>query len=72
MFDKLAKQSRKRAKSTFDELQMYLSSDTEDISVNAIQWWQEKKKTYPRLHRMALDYLSIPGTSLIIELSDRT
>ena len=29
-----------------------------------VQWWYEKCKTYPRLHQMALDYLTIPGVHL--------
>ena len=28
---------------------------------NTLAWWHEKRFVYPRLHRMALDYLTIPG-----------
>ena len=42
-----------------DELERYLSTDPEDVK-DALLWWYERKDVYPRLHRMALDYLSIP------------
>ncbi|KDR79571.1 hypothetical protein GALMADRAFT_47315, partial [Galerina marginata CBS 339.88] len=29
--------------------------------------WYEKRQTFPQLHRMALDYLSIPATSTDVE-----
>ena len=41
-------------------LRLYLSTEVENV-MDVLQWWYEKCKTYPRLHRMALDYLSIPG-----------
>src|SRR5277367_3162115 len=43
------------------ELDRYLSTDPEHVT-DALAWWYEHKHVYPRLHRMALDYLSIPGT----------
>ena len=43
-----------------DELDRYLSTDPEHVT-DAIAWWYEKRSIYPRLHRMALDYLTIPG-----------
>ena len=43
-----------------DELQLYLSTDPENVQ-DAIQWWYEKWKTFSCLYRMALNYLSIPG-----------
>jgi hypothetical protein len=43
-----------------DELNRYLSTDPEHVT-DAIAWWYEKRSVYPRLHRMALDYLTIPG-----------
>ena len=42
------------------ELDKYLDADPEHVT-NALTWWYEHKHVYPRLHRMALDYLSIPG-----------
>ncbi|KIL54603.1 hypothetical protein M378DRAFT_47609, partial [Amanita muscaria Koide BX008] len=50
-----------------DEIQLYLSTETEDIKIDPIRWWHEKRKTYPRLYRMALDYLTIPATSVDVE-----
>jgi hypothetical protein len=49
-----------RGSALTDEIQLYLTTDCENVK-NPIQWWYEKRKAYPRLHRMALDFLSIPG-----------
>ena len=51
-----------------NELDMYLSSATELIDEDAdpgaaLKWWTMKRHIYPNLHRMALDYLSVPGLS---------
>lgn len=47
-----------------DELDEYLSLPPERIEEDgALKWWTMKKDIYPNLHRMALDYLSIPGLS---------
>jgi hAT family C-terminal dimerisation region len=35
--------------------------DPEPVT-DGLQWWSERKDLYPCLSRMALDYLSIPGT----------
>ena len=43
-----------------DELDRFLSTDPEHVT-DAIGWWYEKRHVYPRLHRMALDFLTIPG-----------
>ena len=48
-----------------DELDSYLSTDPEHTA-DALLWWAERKHVYPSLSRMALDYLSIPGMSLIL------
>jgi hypothetical protein len=45
---------------TLDELRLYLSTPPEDVS-HPLRWWYERRLVYPRLYRMALDYLSIPG-----------
>lgn len=44
-----------------DELDRYLSTDTEDVR-DGLSWWYERRATFPCLSRMARDYLSIPGT----------
>jgi len=42
------------------ELDNFLSTDPEHVT-DALAWWYKNRDVYPRLHRMALDYLSIPG-----------
>ena len=42
------------------ELDHYLKADVEDVT-DAIAWWHIRRSTYPRLSRMALDYLTIPS-----------
>jgi hypothetical protein len=59
IFDNLPSFVPKRSRATFDEIQLYLSTETEDFWIDPIRWWHEKRKTYPRLYRMALDYLTI-------------
>ena len=43
-----------------DELELYLSIDTEDVK-DAISWWYERHASFPYLSHMAWDYLSIPS-----------
>jgi hypothetical protein len=45
-----------------DELNHYLATDVEDVR-DGLMWWYERRTTFPRLSRMARDYLSIPGKS---------
>lgn len=45
-----------------DELKRYLATDVEPVS-DAIQWWYDRHATFPNLSQMALDYLTIPGSS---------
>lgn len=61
MFDTLLKTSAKTF--TRNEIDRYLATDTEDVT-NVLSWWWERKSMYPCLSRMALDYLSIPGTDI--------
>ena len=44
-----------------DELEKFLSTDRELNVQDGLLWWHERKHIYPRLSRMAMDYLSIPG-----------
>lgn len=44
-----------------DELEIFLSMERDLNVKDGLRWWVECKHVYPRLHRMALDYLSIPG-----------
>lgn len=48
---------------TEDELQRYLAAKREKPD-NVMKWWYERRHSYPKLSRMALDYLSIPGKRL--------
>jgi hypothetical protein len=64
MFDSLPALSAPKPTELLDELDCYLSTDPEHVP-NALSWWHEQRKTYPRLSRMALDYLSIPGKDLL-------
>jgi hypothetical protein len=49
-----------RGSALTDEIQLYLTTKCENVK-NPIQWWYEKQKAYPCLHRMALDFLNISG-----------
>lgn len=42
------------------EIEIYLSLPTE-YTADALRWWHDRQATYPRLFRMARDYLTIPG-----------
>lgn len=64
MFDALlqGKGSRPDGKAAaHDEIDRYLRTETEVVD-NPMLWWAERRAMYPGLSRMALDYLSIPGT----------
>ncbi len=60
MFDNLAALAPPTQVDMRDELDRYLSTDVEWVE-NVVQWWLEHRGMYPRLSRMALDYLTIPG-----------
>lgn len=56
-----------------DEVELYLSTGPETLkymdhgqekSFMPLEWWVNHRGTYPRLSRMALDYLSVPGEFL--------
>jgi hypothetical protein len=49
---------------TVNELNEYLSKPLEKVR-DPIDWWWEHKTSYPKLSKMALDYLSVPRESLI-------
>ena len=46
-----------------NKLERYLRVGPEHAP-NPIQWWLDRHTVYPNLSRMALDYLTIPGTFL--------
>ncbi|KIL56934.1 hypothetical protein M378DRAFT_45134, partial [Amanita muscaria Koide BX008] len=49
-----------------DELAVYLATGIEEIN-DPIAWWHQRRSAFPRLSRMALDYLTIPATSVDVE-----
>ena len=62
MFDNLMDDTPRT--SSDDELQRYLATDIEDVK-DGLMWWYEKRTTFPRLSRMARDYLAIPGEYIV-------
>ena len=60
IFDRLMALAPPKPSNLQSELDHYLSNDVENVA-DALAWWDEKQAIYPRLSRMARDYLSIPG-----------
>lgn len=64
-FDKILyadeSESDEEARPAHDELESYLAAGTVKNVQNALLWWHEHADVYPRLSRMATDYLTIPG-----------
>jgi hypothetical protein len=60
IFDSLPSLTAPKTSELRDELARYLSTDPEQVK-DVLLWWHEHASMYPRLSRMALDYLSIPG-----------
>ncbi|GES82328.1 zinc finger BED domain-containing protein RICESLEEPER 2-like [Rhizophagus clarus] len=54
---------RKRTQE-IDEFQAYFLSPVCDESVDPLQWWKINQSQFPRLAKMAMDYLAIPSTSV--------
>jgi len=55
-FGKLSVATRPRP----SEIEEFLSQPVESVE-DPLKWWFNKRHIFPNLHRMALDYLSIPG-----------
>ncbi|PIL31003.1 hypothetical protein GSI_05696 [Ganoderma sinense ZZ0214-1] len=49
-----------------DKLEHYLTAPTQKVT-DVIQWWKDRQGIYPNLSRMAIDYLTIPATSIDVE-----
>ena len=49
------------------ELGHYLAGPTADAETGVLQWWAQHASMYPRLARIARDYLAIPATSVPAE-----
>lgn len=60
IFDNLPSLAKPKTSRLRDELGNYLGTDIEEVE-DPIAWWNERRSVYPRLSRMALDYLSVPG-----------
>ena len=61
MFDKMPKCVKAATTANeVDELTRYFATAPEPVH-DPIQWWRDHRATYPRLSRMAIDYLMIPG-----------
>jgi hypothetical protein len=50
------------ARTTSSELDEFLRLPTVKTK-DPLAWWQNNCRAHPMLHRMALDYLSVPGMS---------
>ncbi|KAJ3513591.1 hypothetical protein NLJ89_g2860 [Agrocybe chaxingu] len=66
IFDNLPALTAPTTRELRDELERYLSTDPEHVT-DPFAWWYERRTMYPHLHRMALDYLCIPATSVDVE-----
>ena len=64
MFDKLPALAPPKAADLGSEVDQYLSSDVEHVT-DPLAWWHARRGMYPQLSRMALNYLSIPGKSIL-------
>jgi hypothetical protein len=51
-----------------DELDRYLAAAVEENVTDPLGWWYENRFLYPRLYRMGLDYLTIPGKPSVTQL----
>jgi hypothetical protein len=65
IFDNLPSLTTHQVSELYDELERYLGTDPEDVQ-DVLLWWYEHKHIYPRLYRMALNYLSIPRNCLTL------
>ena len=73
MFDSIiASGAPAMRKSKGDELDHYLRAELEDHVTDPMAWWHKHRQVYPRLSRMALDYLSIPRTCPFLRSTART
>ena len=66
IFDNLPCLVEPKSSELRDELDRYLSTDPEQVD-NVLVWWNDRSASFPSLSRMALNYLSIPATSVDVE-----
>ena len=60
IFDNLPSLSMPKVLALDEELTRYLASPPK-ATANPLRWWFENQAIYPRLSRMARNYLSVPG-----------
>jgi len=66
IFDNLDAFAAPKAVDLCSEIDRYLAADIEHAD-NPLKWWHARQEVYPWLARMAMDYLSIPPTSIDVE-----
>ena len=66
IFDNLLVLQAPNIRELMDELARYLSTGRDLHVKDGLLWWFERKHIYPTLYRMAMDYLSIPGTLFVL------
>ena len=65
VFDNLEALAPPKLSDLGSELDRYLSLDVEHIT-DALAWWYKRHEMFPCLSKMALDYLSVPGTPTLL------
>ncbi|KIK91312.1 hypothetical protein PAXRUDRAFT_13847 [Paxillus rubicundulus Ve08.2h10] len=66
MFDTMVTLAPPKSSDLGSKLKHYLCTDVEHVT-NAVAWWHKQCAVYPGLSHMALDYLTIPATSINVE-----
>jgi len=51
----------------YDQLTRWFNAEPLKTCQNKLKWWKDHQVDYPNLYRMAIDYLTIPGTSLLAQ-----
>jgi hypothetical protein len=67
MFDAMQALAAPRTRELRNEIDRYLSTDVEETS-DVLMWWRERRSMFPKLARMATDYLSIPRAVMLLHL----
>jgi hAT family C-terminal dimerisation region len=67
MFDDMLDSPSTSTTASSVELTAYLASPVDPTVKDPVMWWWEHRFQYPRLSRMARDYLTIPPTSVDVE-----
>lgn len=53
--------------SSANELNLYKSLPVVSLDVDPILWWRDQNKTFPNMHKLAINYLTVPATSVSSE-----